>query len=186
MKKYVLALVIIIYSTSLMAQTEFDAAKLLQTDISGTARYMGMAGSMGAVGGDATAIKDNPAGLGLYTRSELMGTGKMLLQKSNSNWYSSTGYFSQSKMGLNNFSFVLVPSSLKKGTKDKKDKKRKRESLFTQSFSLSYNKLANFNRKLFIGSNDNATQTSISDYIAYNTGNIKGTDLGSSNGRSSL
>lgn len=41
MKKYVFALAIIIYSTSLMAQTEFDAAKLLQTDISGTARYMG-------------------------------------------------------------------------------------------------------------------------------------------------
>jgi long-subunit fatty acid transport protein len=181
MKKYVLALAIIIYSTSLMAQTEFDAAKLLQTDISGTARYMEMAGSMGAVGGDASAIKDNPAGIGLYKNSEFMATGNMQLQKSKANWYSGTGFFSQSNIGLNSFSFVLVPSSLKKQSKDKKDKKRKRESMFTQSFSLSYNKLANFNRKLFIGSNDNATQTSISDYIAYNTGDIKGTDLGSSN-----
>ena len=181
MKKYVLALAIIIYSTSLMAQTEFDAAKLLQTDISGTARYMGMAGSLSAAGGDASAIKDNPAGMGLYRNSELMVTGNMQLQKSNANWYSGTGFFSQSNIGLNSFSFVLVPSSLKKQSRDKKDKKRKRESLFTQSFSLSYNKLANFNRKLFIGSNVNATQTSISDYIAYNTGNIIGTDLGSSN-----
>lgn len=180
MKKYVLALAIIIYSTSLMAQTEFDAAKLLQTDISGTARYMGMAGSMGAVGGDATAIKDNPAGLGLYTRSELMGTGKMLLQKSNSNWYSGTGYFSQSKMGLNNFSFVLVPSSLKKGTKDKKDKKRKRGSSFSHNFSFSYNRLKDFNRSMYVESDINANnvQSSISVYmedLARNTIGFDGT-----------
>jgi len=180
MRKYITILAVIIYSTSMVAQTEFDASKFLQTDINGTARYMGMAGSLSAVGGDATAIKDNPAGIGLYKNSEFMATGNMQLQKSKANWYSGTGFFSQSNIGLNGFSFVLVPSSLKKQSKDKKDKKRKRESLFTQSFALSYNKLANFNRKLFIGSNDNATQTSISDYIAYNTGNIKGTDLGSS------
>lgn len=85
-----------------------------------------MAGSIGAVVGDATAIKDNPAGLGLYTRSELMGTGKMLLQKSNSNWYSGTGFFSHSNIGLNNFSFVLVPSAFKKPSKDKKEKKTRK------------------------------------------------------------
>ncbi len=181
MRKYITILAVVIYSIPMMAQTEFDAAKLLQTDINGTARYMGMAGSLSAAGGDASAIKDNPAGMGLYKSSELVVTGNMQLQKSNANWYSGTGFFSQTNIGLNSFSFVLVPSSLKTKSKDKKDKKRKRESLFTQSFSLSYNKLANFNRSLFIGSNENATQTSITDYIAYNTGNIKGTDLGNSN-----
>jgi long-subunit fatty acid transport protein len=180
MKKYVLALAIIIYSTSLMAQTEFDAVKLLQTDISGTARYMGMAGSMGAVGGDATAIKDNPAGIGLYTRSELMSTGKMLLQKSNSNWYSGTGYFSHSNIGLNNFSFVLVPSSLKKQIKNKKDKKRKRGSSFSNNFSFSYNRLKDFNRSMYVGSDINANnvQSSISVYmedLARNTIGFDGT-----------
>jgi hypothetical protein len=180
MKKYVLAVSIIIYSTSLMAQTEFDAAKLLQTDISGTARYMGMAGAMGAVGADATAIKDNPASMGLYTRSELMGTGKMQLQKSNSNWYSGTGFFSRSNIGLNNFSFVLVPSSLKKQTKDKKDKKRKRGSSFSNNFSFSYNRLKDFNRSMYVGSDVNANnvQSSISVYLedlARNTIGFNGT-----------
>ena len=163
-----------------MAQTEFDASKLLQTDISGTARYMGMAGAMGAVGGDATAIKDNPAGMGLYTHSELMGTGKMQLQKSNSNWYSGTGFFSHSNIGLNNFSFVLVPSSFKKQTKDKKDKKRKRGSSVSHNFSFSYNRLKDFNRSMYIGSDVNANnvQSSILVYmedLARNTIGFDGT-----------
>ena len=40
----------------------------------GTSRYVGMAGAMAAVGGDASAAADNPAGLGVYRRSELMLT----------------------------------------------------------------------------------------------------------------
>src|SRR5665647_1247953 len=101
MRKYTTILAVIIYSASLVAQTEFDASKFLQTDINGTARYMGMAGSLSAVGGDATAIKDNPAGIGLYKNSEFMATGNMQLQKSKANWYSGTGFFSQSNIGLN-------------------------------------------------------------------------------------
>jgi len=180
MKKCITILAVIIYSSLSMAQTEFDASKLLQTDISGTARYMGMAGAMGAVGSDATAIKDNPAGMGLYAHSELMVTGKMLLQKSNSNWYSGTGFFSHSNIGLNNFSFVLVPSSLKKQTKDKKDKKRKRGSSFSNNFSFSYNRLKDFNRSMYVGSDINANnvQSSISVYLedlARNTIGFDGT-----------
>ena len=40
----------------------------------GTARYVGMAGAMSAVGGDPSAVMDNVAGLGLYRRSEVMIT----------------------------------------------------------------------------------------------------------------
>ena len=53
MKKYILALAVISNCTLLMAQTEFDASKFIQSDINGTARYVGMAGAFGALGGDA-------------------------------------------------------------------------------------------------------------------------------------
>ena len=38
----------------------------LDEPVLGTARYSGMAGAMGALGGDGSAIKDNPAALGIF------------------------------------------------------------------------------------------------------------------------
>ena len=46
-------------------------ARLSERDLSGTARYVGMGGAMTAVGGDPSAVRDNPAGLGIYRRMEL-------------------------------------------------------------------------------------------------------------------
>ena len=66
--------VCILYSvlcTPIFAQ---DFARLSERTIIGTARYIGMAGAMSAIGGDPSAVKDNPAGLGLYRRAELMLT----------------------------------------------------------------------------------------------------------------
>lgn len=51
----------------LMAQ---DFQRLSERDIVGTARYVGLAGAMTAVGGDPSAVLDNPAGLGIYRRME--------------------------------------------------------------------------------------------------------------------
>lgn len=51
-----------------------DNARMAEKTIMGTARYVGMAGAMTAIGGDPSAALDNPAGLGLYRRSELMLT----------------------------------------------------------------------------------------------------------------
>ena len=42
-----------------------------ERQIIGTARYVGMGGAMTAIGGDPTAVLDNPAGLGLYRRNEI-------------------------------------------------------------------------------------------------------------------
>ncbi|MGN1240296.1 MAG: hypothetical protein ACI4TV_05415 [Paludibacteraceae bacterium] len=48
-----------------------EQARLSERDLSGTARYVGMGGAMTAVGGDPSAVRDNPAGLGIYRRIEL-------------------------------------------------------------------------------------------------------------------
>jgi hypothetical protein len=54
--------------------TSYDRLTFGEKDLMGTSRYVGMAGAMAAVGGDASAAADNPAGLGVYRRSELMLT----------------------------------------------------------------------------------------------------------------
>src|SRR5665647_3418232 len=86
MKRIIMAMIVVLNCTLIIAQTEFDAQKYVQTDINGTARYMGMGGAFGALGGDASAIKDNPAGLGIYRKSELSGTMNIMMQNTTSNW----------------------------------------------------------------------------------------------------
>lgn len=53
-----------------MAQTTFDAAKLYEEELNGTARYVGMGGAMGALGSDISVISHNPAGIGTYRQSD--------------------------------------------------------------------------------------------------------------------
>lgn len=50
----------------MQAQTSYEAAELLNTDLSGTARYVGMGGAMSALGADMSTMGTNPAGTALY------------------------------------------------------------------------------------------------------------------------
>lgn len=55
-----------------MAQTVYDGAKLTGKDLNGTARFVGMGGAMGALGGDISTIGTNPAGIGIYRSNDFM------------------------------------------------------------------------------------------------------------------
>lgn len=61
--KYSILLLLLAFVGNLRAQ---DLQTLSRRDIVGTARYVSMAGAMTAVGGDASALADNPAGLGVF------------------------------------------------------------------------------------------------------------------------
>ena len=74
MKKYIFAAISLSLSLLAGAQTEYDALRLSQSELTGTARYMSLGGAMGALGGDASAMKDNPAALGVYRSTEITGT----------------------------------------------------------------------------------------------------------------
>ena len=70
-------MVFILYSFSaavLVPLHAQDYARLGERSILGTARYVGFGGAMSAVGGDPSAVNDNPAGLGLYRRAEVLLT----------------------------------------------------------------------------------------------------------------
>jgi len=56
---------------ALFAQgTGFDLQVMSDEDITGSSRYVGLGGAMAALGGDVSAVKDNPAALGVFRRSE--------------------------------------------------------------------------------------------------------------------
>ena len=68
------------------AQGEMDAYKMSQTDLNGTARYLGMSGAFGALGGDISSMSTNPAGLGIYRSSEVVTTVSLSSIKASTDW----------------------------------------------------------------------------------------------------
>jgi hypothetical protein len=74
MKKIILAVFSLVFVTGLMAQNENDALRYSRIYYGGTARFMGMSGAYGAVGADFSTLSQNPAGIGLYHKSEVTFT----------------------------------------------------------------------------------------------------------------
>ena len=60
--------------STMQAQTSYEAAALLNTDLSGTARYVGMGGAMSALGADMSSMATNPAGVNEIITSRMIVT----------------------------------------------------------------------------------------------------------------
>lgn len=68
--KIVSAFTVSLLTLSAGAQNEVDALRYSYLGFGGTARYNGMGGAFGALGGDISCMVTNPAGMGRYTKSE--------------------------------------------------------------------------------------------------------------------
>ena len=69
MKKIYLAAFALMGVLSAAAQDTYESARLLGSDLNGTARYVGMGGAMEALGADISTISTNPAGIGVFRHS---------------------------------------------------------------------------------------------------------------------
>ena len=158
MKKKLIVLIMIAGCTLSFAQmTSIDALKFIQTDINGTARYVGMAGAFGALGGDPSAIKDNPAGLGIYRRSDLSISLDLAMQGTHSNWNGNIKKDHLHKGKLDNISYILaLPTWAQVNGASK--------GLLYSNFSFNYNRLKNFDRNMIISGN--GFESSMTDYMA--------------------
>ena len=73
MKKIIIvSALVLLWTAGANAQTAYDAAKLVSKDLNGTARFVGMGGAMGALGGDISTMGTNPAGIGIYRSNDVM------------------------------------------------------------------------------------------------------------------
>lgn len=129
------------------AQTSFDAAKLYEEELNGTARYVGMGGAMGALGSDPSVISHNPAGIGTYRKSDInttlsfwgaeTGTSPLATVNSPLNSGMFRYYSSNPKSGLHtNFDNFSVIFSGYDGSDS------------YMNFGLSYRKLQNMDREI--------------------------------------
>ena len=69
-KKGMMAVCGLVCAMAVNAQNAYDAERLLGNDLNGTARYVGMGGAMGALGGDISVMSSNPAGIGIFRSND--------------------------------------------------------------------------------------------------------------------
>lgn len=150
MKRIILNFALCVLGSALLqAQGLMDASRYANTDIMGTARYMSMAGSMGALGGDPSAVLDNPAALGIYRSSELSftlnATPSVTLATSPTHAIKQNDFF----FNFNQLSYVI---SLQTG---------KDRGYVSSNFSFTYNRLKNFHRQTSIAAQSTASMTNM-------------------------
>ena len=69
MKRLLIAALSLAVILPAAAQDTYESARLLGSDLNGTARYVGMGGAMEALGADISTMSTNPAGIGLFRHS---------------------------------------------------------------------------------------------------------------------
>lgn len=81
MKKFYIAAFALAVVLPVAAQDTYESARLLGSDLNGTARYVGMGGAMEALGADISTISTNPAGIGLFRRSTFSASASLVAQQ---------------------------------------------------------------------------------------------------------
>lgn len=94
-------------ATSVSAQTVYDGVKFAEKDLNGTARFVGMGGAMGALGGDISTIGTNPAGIGIYRSNDLMTSFSFNATGLESNYAGEKFSGSNNRWAYDNIGFVF-------------------------------------------------------------------------------
>jgi len=129
MKRYVILSACAMMTMMAAAQETYESARFAETDLNGTARYVGMGGAMEALGADISTISTNPAGIGLFKHSKISGSFGVVSQSDAESF--SIG--NKTNMSLDQVGFVYA---MQNG----------RQSWL--NFSFNYSKSKNFNHIL--------------------------------------
>ncbi|MFV0390672.1 MAG: OmpP1/FadL family transporter [Paludibacteraceae bacterium] len=165
MRKSILILSCLLLGITVSAQTEYDALRMAQPGIFGTARYMSMGGAFGALGGDASALKDNPGGLGVYRSGEISATLSGMFQSANADWYGQQeAAISGLNLKFNHFAYIMSVPLWEERTR----------GLLQSNFSFTYNRVKNFNRTMTA---KGRTDASFTDFLAGFTAGLYESDL---------
>lgn len=90
-----------------MAQNIVDAGRFATTEIAGTARYRSMAGAFGALGGDATCMNDNPAGIGIFRGNSQISISPTLSVANNQTMGTVKEKNKKTDMSVSNLAYII-------------------------------------------------------------------------------
>lgn len=89
----------------------YMAASLATEDLNGTARYVAMGGALDALGADISVIGSNPAGIGLFRKSQVSGSLGVVSQQDGKSFSNGT----QTNMSFDQLGIVLATRSGRHG-----------------------------------------------------------------------
>ena len=134
--KKILLILFLAYSLSPIAYSQ-DVQRFAERSTIGTARYVGMGGAMTAIGGDPSAAMVNPAGLGLYRRSEISVSIDETID--NTQQVGSNDTYQRTRFAAPHISAIWAWGN-----------SQKQRGLVYNNFMFSLNRLANFNRDIVV------------------------------------
>jgi hypothetical protein len=133
---------------------EETALLFSRTTMGGSARMQGMGGTQVSLGGDFSSAGSNPAGLGMYNRSEITISPALTFVNNQSGYFGDTTNAFKTKVAIPALSFVF-------------HRRKDDDRVFRGTFGITLNKLNDFNSKTqYEGVNPN---NSLADYLAINS-----------------
>lgn len=148
-----LTVIVMSLSSSAVAQSYAESALLFsRTQPSGSARIQSLGGTQTALGGDYSSALSNPAGLGMFNRSEFTFTPGLASYNTSTTFDGSPAEESSSKLNIPGLSYVLhLPNEKNTG------------GYIGGAFGISLSRVNDFNRStLYSGRNE---ISSIVDYF---------------------
>lgn len=122
-----------------MGQGVEDALRFSGKLPTGTARSLSMSNAFGALGGDATSIGINPAGIAVYRSSEFTLTPSLIFNRSEASAPLASGENDQITFVPNQVAVVMTFKPIREQT----------QGIVSTHFGLSYNRMANHNLSSF-------------------------------------
>lgn len=151
MNKPLLLLASLSIASAASAQSALEGYALAQPDLFGTARFMGMGGAFGALGGDMSTLSYNPGGIGVYRSSEIGATMNLDFQSSDMKFGNFATKDNHTLFMMNNAGYIGAI--------------RLNSNVMPNfNWGFTYNRRANFNRRY--SGYDGAIPNSMSNYIA--------------------
>jgi hypothetical protein len=108
MKRSFLLIIVIVFAQNLSSQSIIDALRYSTDGLHGTARFSGMGGAFGALGGDMSAIQLNPAGSAVFSNSTASVTLSLLDKKNETNYFNNYNRNFNSDLSFNQAGVVFV------------------------------------------------------------------------------
>ncbi|MBE0639258.1 MAG: outer membrane protein transport protein [Bacteroidales bacterium] len=157
--KRLISIIVVFYLllSNSFAQNEEDVLRYSNTQLIGSARYLALGGAYGAVGADFSSLSSNPAGIGLYKRSEFSITPMLYFGSAESRYGGQTHDGNKNNFALGNAGFVLNFQ-----TADRLDSSPFKN--FQMGFGV--NRLKDFNNSIFI-QGVNSDNSLLDAYLSY-------------------
>lgn len=135
------------------AQDESDALRYSTISSQGTARSMGFGNALGSIGGDFSGLSVNPAGIGIYRKSELTFTPSLKLNSTSSDYMNQSTDDNNTRFTVNNLGAVFTNTA--------KGKRYKKSDWKSISFGVGINRIADFNRNYSYQGTNNTSSISL-------------------------